>query len=438
MNGQSAHLQDEIANLTEEDREIDFASVSLYIPGIQAVLATVATSTVTVLVCSLSPTGTASSVRTLVCMVLVACAGVRRPVQLRTPARGMRTVFAALRPGPLLYTLCLVIEQLTHSCATNDISEGGRFYRSVLFHACAVLAAASGFYRSTRPRSESDNALRLTLLAGTAIALLPPAPTARAGPLCLPPAVFESIERVLRSFAFACLYTAMVYASAPISNTVADSTLCVLRSFAASVWTLAVHWTFLFLAPAQLLLLIWTALQPSYMQYDAVMLPSDARRSQDDDRAFALAEAGHKSTSGTDRDHSACRKDLSGPGACARPQPHLSTGMSRMFAVDAPRPSPSVPAPPSSCPPPRDYPAGRPAHERELGASTTEEYSFAFRGARPQKASLRGLCAPASPPIAHIRPEVPADDDFLIRVERAERLVSEEAAEGCVVGVYHA
>ena len=164
MNGQSTHLQDEIANLTEEDREIDFASVSLYIPGIQAVLATVATSTVTVLVCSLSPTGTASSVRTLVCMVLVACAGVRRPVQLRTPARGMRTVFAALRPGPLLYTLCLVIEQLTHSCATNDISEGGRFYRSILFHVCAVLAAVSGFYRSTRPRSESDNPLRLTLL----------------------------------------------------------------------------------------------------------------------------------------------------------------------------------------------------------------------------------------------------------------------------------
>lgn len=422
MSSQSGHLQDEIANLTEEDRNIDFASVTLYIPGIQAVLTTVATSAATVLVCALSPSGTASSVRTLVCMIVVACVGVRRPLQLRQPARGMRTVFSALRPGPLLYALCLVVEQLTHSCTTNDISDSARYYRGLLFHACAVLAAAAGFYRSTRPRSEADNALRTTLAAGIAIALLPPAPSGSSGPLCLPPSVFESIERVLRSFAFASLYTAMVYASAPISNTAVDSTLCVLRCFAASVWTLAVHWTLLFISPAQLLLLIWAALQPSALHYASLSSP-DGRRPEEDD-AITAVEAGvgvplcephgrpsysHSAACGASEQ---CCSTIpsSRSGTCLSHAVRTgSSGLSRMFAVETGK-----------------RPEARTGMELLLRDEKDDCKQKAGQGfaSYMQKPSLRGQGGQGGQALHHssfAHSATERDSDFACRVEKASR-----------------
>ena len=144
-------LASEIAALTadDDDRNIDFSSASLYLPGLQAVMATVAASSATVLVCALSPDGASSAIRTLVIATCVAAALVRAPIQL-SPARGLRIVFAAIRPAPFVYLGCLVCEQLTHTCV-SDVTESTRYWRGLLFHACATAAAAAGFARAAGP-----------------------------------------------------------------------------------------------------------------------------------------------------------------------------------------------------------------------------------------------------------------------------------------------
>ena len=259
----------EIEHLTHDEATIDFSSASLYLPAVQTVCTTLASALASVVVCWLSPAGVSSAVRTLAITVVVGATPMKAPLQL-APVRGLKTVFASLRPCPLLYVGCLIVQQLSHTCVSEDMSASFRFWRDVLFYGCTLVAAAAGFTRSMHPRSEHDGPFLVVTFTGILIALLPPAALSNAGPLCAPPSLMAAAERVLRATLFACLYVTHVYAAAPISNTVVDTARCVARAFAACVWVVGVHIYGVALAPVQLGLVLWFSFSHSALHYGAV------------------------------------------------------------------------------------------------------------------------------------------------------------------------
>ena len=74
--------------------------------------------------------------------------------------------------------------------------------------------------------------------------------------MCEPASLPDALERVSRGFLFATVYVAHAYASTPLSTTVTETSVCVLRSTAASLWVLAVHTFALPLALVQVCLIL--------------------------------------------------------------------------------------------------------------------------------------------------------------------------------------
>ena len=229
-----------------DDLEIDFATAALYLTGLQTVVATVVTSSVSIACCSLLPEAAVSAIRTLV----LSCASggllVRKPLRLGR-VRGIRLIFDSLRPCVALYVVSLVLEQLVHSCA-RDVSTPS--WRRFVFHSMVLVQIAAGFARARWPLQETDVPFLVTACSLVVIALLPPPAVVLAGPLCASPTLGMAAERVVRSFVFSLLFSIFVYASAPTTQASCDSLVCVCRASAATLWTLGCN---VYLLPLALL-----------------------------------------------------------------------------------------------------------------------------------------------------------------------------------------
>lgn len=242
----------------EEDDVVDFRNASLYLPGLQILIAVLACSLTSVLACWLLPIHAVSAVRTLTLAIIVGAICVRKPLRLGR-VHGLVLVFAALRPAVAVYIGCLVVEQLTHGCASSP--EVAPSWRRVVFQAAICAMILSGFMRARRPLARTDAPFLITLVATLVVAALPPPAVALAGPLCEPVSVFGAAERLVRALCFSSCYTVFVYTSAPPTATTGDILVCLTRASAASVWTLGATLPLLVLSLPQCALVIWSRLQ---------------------------------------------------------------------------------------------------------------------------------------------------------------------------------
>lgn len=252
-----------------DEKSIDFAHAGLYIPALQTVFATTTAACVSVLAAWLIPASMISAVRTLALTISVAFIIVRRPVRIG-PTKGVFTIFSALRPCPFIYVTVLVLEQLVHACINEEATFDHSLWRQVLYHSCVLTMIVAGFMRSRSPRAESDVPFAVSLAAFLCVSIFPPPAMALSGPLCAPPELFAAGERVLRAFLFSCVYTVLVYASAPISNSLADTLVCIARSTAASGWVLGSILYSLPLALLQVVLVLYCSFSPVQTQYHGV------------------------------------------------------------------------------------------------------------------------------------------------------------------------
>lgn len=265
-------LARDFASSFDDEKQIDYQAAGLYLPAGQVVLAIIVSACSSVVCCWLIPEQTVSAVRTLAITATLGVVIVRKPVKV-VHARGVNTLFTALRPGVVLYVMALTVEQLLHSCVTEDASYENGWWRRLLYHVAMTVVILAAFMRSRHPRSESDVPFLIALLSMLCVAILPPPALALSGPLCSPPTLYAAAERVLRAFLFGSLYVVLCYCSAPISNSLPDQLVCVFRASAASFWTIGCHIFLLALAPVQIILLLWVSFGASNnLQYDSVAL----------------------------------------------------------------------------------------------------------------------------------------------------------------------
>jgi len=270
-------------DVMEDEKAIDFGSVGLYLAGLQVCFAIVCCSCASVLCCWLMPPAAISAVRTLAITTTLGLILVRKPLRVGH-ARGVVTVFNALRPAIVIYVLALVLEQLVHTCVGLDDDDGGGggggsravadrdgtprgeyrgTVRRALFHLISACLIVSGFVRAKNPRSESDLPFLVSLVCLLAIAILPPSAMARTGPLCEPTTLLGAGERVVRATLFAAVYVVLVYAAAPSRNQSNELFICVARATAASVWVLSASSWALPLAPLQVAVALFARLHDS-------------------------------------------------------------------------------------------------------------------------------------------------------------------------------
>ncbi len=258
---------------SDDDKSIDFSAAGLYLPAAQTVFATTTSATVSILACWLIPIGAISAVRTLALTTTAGVIVIRRPLKVGN-TKGVNTIFSALRPCCFLYVMCLVLEQLVHTCVSEESTYEHGFWRRIIYHANMTVMTIAAFLRSKNPRAESDLPFLVSVLALLVIALLPPPALALSGPLCSPPTLMGAGERILRAFFFACVYTVLVYSAAPISNNLADTLVCIARSATASAWILGATVYSLPLALIQVCVVLYFSFQPSGLQYEGVSMTS--------------------------------------------------------------------------------------------------------------------------------------------------------------------
>ena len=259
------------SNGLDNDKSIDFGAAGLYLPAAQTIFATTLSSCVSVIVCWVIPVGAISAVRTLALTTAAGLLVIRRPIRIGQ-TRGVNTIFSALRPCCVLYVVCLVLEQLIHTCISEESTYEHGFWRRIIYHANMTVMTLAAFLRSKSPRAESDLPFFISTVALLAIAMLPPPALALSGPLCSPPTLAHAGERVLRAFLFACVYVVLVYSAAPISNNLADTLVCVARSASSSAWVLGASTYSLPLALVQICLVLYCSFTPSNTHYAAVSL----------------------------------------------------------------------------------------------------------------------------------------------------------------------
>ena len=221
---------------TEEDNgTVDFGSAALYLAGAQTLIAVCACAITSVLSCWLLPPSTVSAVRTLTLASIVGGLLVMHPVRVGR-VHGLSVVFSSLRPAVPLYLAALVCEQLVHTCSTDATTSPS--WRRVVFLCAVLVMLVSGFMRARQPSAKTDVPFLIVLVSLLVVALLPPPAVALAGPLCEPPTLFAAAERIIRSLSFAAVFVTFVFCSTPTTVSSSESTVVVIRSFAASVWTL--------------------------------------------------------------------------------------------------------------------------------------------------------------------------------------------------------
>lgn len=266
-------LAKELSNsVGDDDKTIDFGAAGLYLPAAQTVFATTFAAIVSVLANWIIPVGAISAIRTLALTATSGILIIRRPLRIGH-TKGVTVIFSALRPCCILYVSCLVLEQLVHTCVSDESSYEHGFYRRVIYHACMAVMVVAAFIRAKNPRGESDVPFLIATIALLVVAMLPPPALALSGPLCAPPTLIGAGERIVRAFLFACVYTVLVYCSAPISNTLPDTLVCIARSATASAWILGVVVYVIPLALLQIAIVLYCSFQTnSMLQYENVAL----------------------------------------------------------------------------------------------------------------------------------------------------------------------
>lgn len=259
---------------SDDDKSIDFSAAGLYLPAAQTVFATTTSAAVSILACWLIPIGAISAVRTLALTTTAGVLVIRRPLKIGN-TKGVNTIFSALRPCCILYVMCLVLEQLVHTCVSEESTYEHGFWRRILYNASMTVMTVAAFLRSKSPRAESDLPFLISVLALLVIALLPPPALALSGPLCSPPTLMGAGERLIRAFLFACVYTVLVYSAAPISNNLADTVVCVARSATASAWVLGATIYSLPLAAIQVCIVLYFSFNSNGLHYEGVSLSSN-------------------------------------------------------------------------------------------------------------------------------------------------------------------
>ena len=260
-----------------EDTVIDFSNASLYLSGLQTVFALSCVASVSVLACLLAPSDGVSAVRTVTLCSFTGAALMHSPLRVGK-AHGMVVVFTALQPAVVFYILGLVIEQLTHTCATHNQSQS---WRRHWFHLMVGVTLVCGLMRARRPLQQTDLQFLMTTAALTLIALAPPPAVVGFGPLCAPPSGWEAAERVLRAFSFALLYSAHVFSTSRSSAPKRTELLVVVtRAASATVWTLACSAPWLVVAPLQLGLVVVSRINSE--PYEKIAASSECAESEDD------------------------------------------------------------------------------------------------------------------------------------------------------------
>tara|TARA_B110000967_G_scaffold206886_1_gene254767 strand:- start:65 stop:1216 length:1152 start_codon:yes stop_codon:yes gene_type:complete len=254
---------------SDDDKSIDFSAAGLYLPAVQTVFATTTSAAVSILACWLIPIGAISAVRTLALTTTAGVLVIRRPLRIGN-TKGVNTIFSALRPCCFIYLMCLVLEQLVHTCVSEESTYEHGFWRRILYNTCMTIMTLAAFLRSKSPRAESDMPFLVSMIALLVVALLPPPALALSGPLCSPPTLMGAGERLLRAFLFACVYTVLVYSAAPISNNLADTVVCVARSATASAWVLGATIYSLPLAAIQVGVVLYFSFNSTGLQYEGV------------------------------------------------------------------------------------------------------------------------------------------------------------------------
>lgn len=254
---------------TDDDKSIDYAAAGLYLPAAQTIFATTLSAVVSVVACWLIPVGAISAVRTLALTATSGVLVIRKPIKVGN-TRGINTIFSALRPCCFIYVCCLVLEQLVHTCVSEESTYEHGYVRRIIYHLNMTLMTIAAFMRSRSPRAEHDLPFAITTLAVLVVAMLPPPALALSGPLCSPPTLYAAAERVLRAFMFSSVYVTLVYSAAPISNNLSDTIICIARSSAASTWILGAVVYSLPLALLQICVVLYCAFSPSGMQYEGV------------------------------------------------------------------------------------------------------------------------------------------------------------------------
>ena len=262
--------RDLAVNVGDDEKTIDFGAAGLYLPAAQTIFATTFSACVSVLACWLIPVGAISAVRTLALTTTAGLIVIRRPFKIGQ-TRGVNTIFSALRPCCFIYVACLVLEQLIHTCISEESTFEHGLWRRIIYHANMTVMTIAAFMRSRNPRSESDLPFLLSAGALLVIAILPPPALALSGLLCSPPTFGNAGERVLRAFLFACVYVVLVYSAAPISNNLPDTLVCIARSAAASAWVLGAVSYSLPIALVQVCIVLYCSFSPANMHYESVI-----------------------------------------------------------------------------------------------------------------------------------------------------------------------
>lgn len=274
---QLAPLARELAmTFGDDEKIIDFHAAGLYLPAAQVVLSVVVASTASVVCCWITSPRQTCAVRTLAITSFCGVLFVRRPLRV-AQAKGVNTVFTALRMAVFIYIFALTIEQILHSCSPEDASGDYDFMKRLMYHVCMAFTMFAGFLRARVPRSEHDGAFWISALSLLVISMVPPPAVPGTGPLCSAATLFAAGERLLRAFLFASIYCTLVYCSAPISNNLADQLVCIARATAASIWALGIHVLGLVFAPIQIFILLYVSFGNgvAQMQYDHLEMGMD-------------------------------------------------------------------------------------------------------------------------------------------------------------------
>jgi hypothetical protein len=243
----------------EDEKSIDFSSVGLYLAGLQVIFTIVLCATVTVISCWVLGSESISAIRTLAVVTCTGAALLRLPLRIGR-ARGVSTLFNALRPCLATYILGLVLEQLVHTCTADQNGVPPHALQQAVHFSVSAGLLISGFARAKNPRSESDLPFLLTAVCLLVTAILPPPAVSKSGPLCEPTTVFGAGERVLRALLFSSVYVVLVYAAAPSHNNSNEIFICVARANAAAVWVLGATMWALPLAPVQIAVILFSRL----------------------------------------------------------------------------------------------------------------------------------------------------------------------------------
>tara|TARA_B100001173_G_C16024227_1_gene563333 strand:+ start:2901 stop:3623 length:723 start_codon:yes stop_codon:yes gene_type:complete len=129
-----------------------------------------------------------------------------------------------------------------------------------VFQAAIIVMVLSGFMRARAPLQTTDMPFLITAGALLIVSILPPPAIALSGPLCEPASLFGAAERFVRAMSFGVVFVVFVYTSSPHNVSSKDVYVCLMRSSAASLWTLGAAMPLLVLALPQCGIAIYSRL----------------------------------------------------------------------------------------------------------------------------------------------------------------------------------